>query len=128
MQSDLGRELMDGGAGRLRGGVSKSAVAVLLVVAGLAAGIVVRDFVEGQRFDAGILCQRADGSHWRTASGCDPGNDPACRSAECSSSTFVAERPREADTWLLFGYQVPASGDPPLFDGPHPGSGRYIGD
>jgi hypothetical protein len=41
------------------------------------------------------------------------------------TSTFISERPREADTWLLFGYRLPASGDPPFFEGPHPGSGRY---
>jgi hypothetical protein len=96
-----------------------------VVVAALAAGVIVRDFVQGQRFDPGILCQRADGSLWRTASGCDAGNDPACTSAECVSSTFISERPREADTWLLFTYRLPASGDPPFFEGPHPGSGRY---
>lgn len=105
-------------------------VAGLCVIVALVAGITVvaRDFVMGQRFDPGMLCQRDDGSVWRSASGCDAGNDPRCEPGECRSSRFVAERAREADTWLLFRYRAPASGDPPHFSGAHPGSGRYVGD
>lgn len=99
-------------------------IRITVVVAVLLVGtVVVHDAVCNVTFGSGLLCERPDGSLWRDTSwGCSSGEDRACGDP-CVDSTPIAEGPRKSCGWLLLKLDRPATGEPPHYTGPSPGTG-----
>jgi hypothetical protein len=100
--------------------ISLAAVAVLA-----AAVVVVHDLHAVATFHPLPLCERPDGSLWRsTSSVCMGYDDPQCTETPCEDSTLRPEGWRHSDPWVLEGEEVGPSGPPPYWDKPAPGAGK----